>query len=113
MEFVFRYGGSAGRVLVSCVPNDDPVGLGKREGDRGIPYCTATIEFAGRGYWALMGWVQLVRYSGNATHGREFEVDPFDLFADSPASAYIHFRVHSIIFIASSSICGCSTYYRS
>ena len=46
MELGLRYGGWAGRVLVSCVPNGDPVGLGKRESGRDLP--GARSPLAGR-----------------------------------------------------------------
>lgn len=52
---------------------------------RGFPACSATVAFTGRGYHALFGWVQLVRSTDNAMQGAAFEMDPFVLFADSPA----------------------------
>jgi hypothetical protein len=85
MEMAFVYEGDAGRVSASCVPNDEPASLGTPEHARGFPACTATVEFAGRGYRALFGWVQLVRSTDNTSRGAAFEADPFALFADSTA----------------------------
>jgi hypothetical protein len=79
MEIPFAFGGDRGAIRAEVVPNDDPVAVGKSERDRGMPMCTATVEFAARGYRSLLGWVQLVRDTG------QFTVDPFDLFEDSTA----------------------------
>ena len=38
------------------------------------------IEFPAVGYLGLLGWVQLVRSTDNISHGRQFEMDPFDPF---------------------------------
>ena len=85
MEIEFRHDGERGKVSVSCVPNDDPAGVGKGEDARGLPVCTATIEYPGRGYRGFFGWVQLVRSDDNASGGRAFEIDPARFFEDSPA----------------------------
>jgi hypothetical protein len=58
----------AGTVRVALEPDDD----------RGFPVCTATVEYAGRGYAAMLGWIQLVRSTDNASGGEEFEVDPYE-----------------------------------
>ena len=80
MDIPFTYQGHAGRVSVSVTTTQEPEILGSRGGSRGLANCTATVEFAGRGYWQLFGWVQLVRSDDNAFRGRQFEVDPFDPF---------------------------------
>ncbi|MEO3924931.1 hypothetical protein ABGB07_13865 [Micromonosporaceae bacterium B7E4] len=82
VEIRFDFGDERGRVLVEVVPNTDPVAVGKSERDLGMPGCTASVEFSARGYRSLLGWVQLVREPGAADR---FEIDPFDLFADSSA----------------------------
>ena len=80
MEISFTHHGHHGRVIVSVATTSEPAVLGARDGAIGLANCTATIEFAGRGYLQLLGWVQLVRSSDNAFHGRQFEMDPFDPF---------------------------------
>lgn len=85
MDLAFVHAGYPGQVRISCVPNDTPAAVGTPEWARGFPVCTATVSFAGRGYHALFGWVQLVRSTDNASQGAAFELDPFALFADSPA----------------------------
>jgi hypothetical protein len=81
----FWHDGEQGQMIVSCVPLDDPVAVGKSEDTRGFPACTATVTYPGRGYRACFGWVQLVRSTDNAFEGRAFEMDPLRFFEDSPA----------------------------
>ncbi|MET0740543.1 MAG: hypothetical protein ABWZ26_03205 [Candidatus Nanopelagicales bacterium] len=91
MEIRFEFGDELGRVLVWVGPNADPVAVGKSERDLGVPVCSASVEFSARGYRSLLGWVQLVRDSSTAAD--RFEIDPFDLFADSNAPfAWYGFR---------------------
>jgi hypothetical protein len=90
MEVRFEFGDAHGRVVVEVVPNSDPVAVGKSERDLGMPVCTASVEFSARGYRSLLGWVQLVREPSTVDR---FEIDPFDLFADSSAPfAWYGFR---------------------
>ncbi len=90
MEIPFNFDGEQGRVLVEVAPNTDPVRVGKTERERGMPMCTASVEFSARGYRALVGWVQLVREPDSAG---PFGIDPFDLFEDSTAPfAWYGFR---------------------
>jgi hypothetical protein len=90
VEIRFDFGDEHGRVLVEVVPNADPVAVGKSERELGMPVCTASVEFSARGYRSLLGWVQLVREPSTADR---FEIDPFDLFADSNAPfAWYGFR---------------------
>ncbi|MGH3318012.1 MAG: hypothetical protein ACRDO0_17865 [Nocardioidaceae bacterium] len=90
MEILFSFGGEHGRVLVEVVANADPVSVGKTERERGMPMCTASVEFSARGYRALLGWVQLVREPDSAA---PFRIDPFDLFEESTAPfAWYGFR---------------------
>jgi hypothetical protein len=86
---------------VSCVSNDDPAALGKGEDARGLPVCTATIDYPGRGYRGLFGWVQLVRSTDNASGGRAFEMDPVRFFEDSPAP-YCWYGIKPVLFDAPS-----------
>jgi hypothetical protein len=101
MEIEFWRDGERGSVSVSCVPNDDPAGVGKDEDARGLPVCTATIEYPGRGYRGFFGWVQLVRSTDNAFEGRAFEIDPARFFEDSPAP-YCWYGFKPVLFDAPS-----------
>lgn len=83
------------------MPNDDPAALGTAEAGMGFPACTATVEYPGRGYRALFGWVQLVRSTDNASGGRDFEADPFSLFEDV-SSLYCWFGTTPTLFDAPS-----------
>jgi hypothetical protein len=98
MEIRFDFGDEHGRVWVEAEPNADPVAFGKRERERGMPVCTASVEFSARGYRALLGWVQLVR-EPSAAGG--FEIDPFDLFADSGAP-FAWYGIRPVLFDAPS-----------
>lgn len=98
MEIPFSFGGEQGRVLVEVVANADPVSVGKSERERGMPMCTASVEFSARGYRALLGWVQLVREPNSEA---PFSIDPFDLFEDSTAP-FAWYGVQPVLFDAPS-----------
>jgi hypothetical protein len=85
LDIEFSYKGDRGCVSVSCVPDDAPAAVGKDEDARGFPVCTATIDYAGQGYRALFGWVQLVRSTDSAVERTAFQMDPLRFFEDSPA----------------------------
>ena len=98
----FEWDGLTGRVEVECVPNDDPSSYGTVAADAyGFPVCTATVDYPRRGYRAMFGWVQLVRSTDNASRGEQFEVDPFDLFADA-RSPYCWYGTQPTLFDAPS-----------
>jgi hypothetical protein len=78
MRFEFDLRVNRGSVEVTVVPNDDPESLSCRPSGRGFPVCTATVSYAGRGYAAAFGWIQLVRSTDGASGGLEFEMDPFE-----------------------------------
>jgi hypothetical protein len=101
MEIEFRRDGTLGQVSVSCVPNDDPAALGTGGGARGLPVCTATIDYPRRGYRGFFGWVQCVRSTDNAFGGRAFEMDPVEFFEDSPAP-YCWYGLKPVLFDAPS-----------
>jgi hypothetical protein len=101
IEIEFWLDGEQGRVSVSCFPNDDPAAFGKDEDARGLPVCTATVDYPGRGYRAFFGWVQLVRSTDNALGGRAFEMDPARFFEDSPAP-YCWYGFKPVLFDAPS-----------
>jgi hypothetical protein len=80
MEIPFTYQGHEGRVIVNLETTLSPETLGVGDSALGLANCKATIEFSAGGYLGLLGWVQLVRSTDNISHGRQFEIDPFDPF---------------------------------
>ena len=85
MKLDFSWQEHQGTVDVDCRVNDDPDALGCFPGAAGLPACTATVTFPHLGYRSMLGWVQLVRSTDNASGGTEFEADPFVLFGDAPS----------------------------
>jgi hypothetical protein len=73
----FRLRDALGSVEVSVEPNTDPQALGCPPLARDFPVCTATVAYAGEGYRAAFGWVQLVRSTDGESAGKAFEMDPF------------------------------------
>jgi hypothetical protein len=67
-----------GRVDVSVEPNAAPEALGCPPHAEGFPVCTASVEYAGRGYAGALGWIQVVRSSDGEGSGERFELDPFE-----------------------------------
>jgi hypothetical protein len=96
MELDFEWRGERGNVQIDCRVNDDPDGLGCFPGAAGLPACTATVNFPHLG-WSMLGWVQLVRSTDNATKGAVFETDPFVLFGDAP-SPYCWYGLNPTLF---------------
>lgn len=80
MEIPFTHQGHRGRVNVTVERTLSPATFGVGDSALGFAHCKATIEFSGGGYLGLLGWVQLVRSTDNASRGRQFEMDPFDPF---------------------------------
>lgn len=80
IDIPFTLKGSPGLVCAAVEATTERAAFGAHAGAEGLPHCTATIEYAGMGYHRLMGWVQLVRSTDNESHGRTFEMDPFDAF---------------------------------
>ena len=98
MKIPFEFDGNHGRVIVQVSPNIDPISVGKGERERGMPMCTAAVEFSARGYRGLLGWVQLVR---EPDVSGPFRIDPFDLFEDS-TSPYAWYGTEPTLFDAPS-----------
>jgi hypothetical protein len=71
----FRLHDAPGSVEVEIAPNMNPQALGSSPFALDFPVCTATVKYAGGGYKAAFGWVQLVRSTDGA---KEFEMDPFE-----------------------------------
>ncbi len=104
MDIPFTHKGHKGRVIVSVAATTAPAVMGARDGSIGLANCTATIEYSGRGYQQLLGWVQLVRSTDNAFQGRQFEMDPFDpfgLYRHAP-SPYCWYGIAPTLFDAPS-----------
>lgn len=80
MEILFTHQSHKGRVLVTVERTLSPATLGVGDNALGLAHCKATIDFPAGGYLGLLGWVQLVRSTDNASQGRQFEMDPFDPF---------------------------------
>ncbi len=87
--------------MVTVERVDDPAAIGKHSSARGFPSCTAVVNFPGRGYRALFGWVQMVRSTDNSSAGSTFDMDPFYLFEDAP-SPYAFFGLNPTLFDAPS-----------
>jgi hypothetical protein len=104
VEIPFRYQGLSGRVMVSVEKTLQPAILGAWDGAVDLANCKATVEFAGRGYLQLFGWVQLVRSTDNAFHGVKFEMDPFDPFElyERAPSPYCWYGILPTLFDAPS-----------
>ncbi len=80
MEFPFTHQDHQGQIIVTLETTEQPAILGARQGAVGLANCKATIEFPGGGYLGLLGWIQLVCSTDNSSRGRQFEMDPFDVF---------------------------------
>jgi len=72
----FRLHDAWGSVQIEIAPNTNPQAFGSPPFARDFPVCTATVDYAGGGYKAALGWVQLVRSTDSAA--KEFELDPFE-----------------------------------
>ncbi|MBT2369355.1 hypothetical protein J7E88_29665 [Streptomyces sp. ISL-10] len=90
-----------GSLTVTVEQVDDPAAIGKEPSACGFPSCTAVVDYPGKGYRALFGWVQLVRSTDNSSAGAAFDMDPFYLFEDVP-SPYAFFGINPTLFDAPS-----------
>jgi hypothetical protein len=80
----FRLLAGPGWVDVRVEPNTDPEALGCPAFARDFPVCTATVTYAGQGYKAALGWIQLVRSTDGASAGEQFEMNLFEPLGQSP-----------------------------
>jgi hypothetical protein len=103
----FELRGTPGEIHVAVLPNVDPVGWGCHllsaevpgEAARGFPVCEARIEFAGKGYAAVCGWIQFVRSSDSPGDPQNFELDPTTIYRDVE-TPYAWYGVKPILFDA-------------
>ena len=106
LAVTFVLHGAQGRVLVRVSANTEPSELGcdvlapdtPGFAAAGFPVCEAQVEYERDGYFAAMGWVQLVRSTDGHRPG-EFELDPLALFrgVDTP---YAFFGIRPRLFDA-------------
>lgn len=104
MRIPFHHEGLVGNITISTEKTEHPTRLGAHAGALGLANCRATVEFDGRGYLQLFGWVQLVRSTDNSFHGRQFEMDPFDPFQlyDRAPTPYCWYGILPTLFDAPS-----------
>lgn len=100
----FRLLSACGWVEVVVEPNADPEALGCPPFARDFPVCTATVTYAGEGYKAALGWVQLVRSTDGASGGRAFEMDPFEPLGPS-SHPFCFFGFAPVLFDAPARRC--------
>ncbi len=106
IEINFSLRGSRGRVHIDLRPATGAGSSGRGVLDpslpeangAGLPVCTATVDYAGVGYTAAMGWVQFVRSSDSA-NPNVFELDPLALYADVN-TPYAFFGIKPTLFDA-------------
>ncbi len=106
LEIGFLLRGSRGRVHVDLRPAAGAASSGRVVLDpslpaahgAGLPVCTATVDYAGIGYTAVMGWVQFVR-STDSGRPDIFELDPLALYSDVN-TPYAFFGITPTLFDA-------------
>lgn len=106
LEIDFLLRGSRGRVHVDLRPatGADSSGRGvldpslPQANGAGLPVCTATVDYAGVGYTAAMGWVQFVRAT-DSVRPDVFELDPLALHAEVN-TPYAFFGIKPTLFDA-------------
>lgn len=99
MHLPFSLRGMAGDVDVTVEITRNPEELGAMPEAIGLPHCQATIEYPGRGYAAMLGWVQLVRSTDNTSGGERFEMDPLTIVGEV-AHPFAFFGVTPTLFDA-------------
>jgi hypothetical protein len=80
LDFVLA--GTTGQVDISVAGTTDPAGLAAAPGSLGLAVCEATVHHPGRGYTGMLGWIQLVRSTDNASAGLRFEMDPLEILGE-------------------------------
>lgn len=103
MNIPFLRDDMQGSLSVTVEHVDDPAAIGKHSSACGFPCWTAVVDYPGKGYRALFGWVQMVRSTDNSSAGAAFDMDPFYLFEDAP-SPYAFFGINPTLFDAPSRV---------
>ncbi|BEL04614.1 hypothetical protein Q0Z83_028050 [Actinoplanes sichuanensis] len=99
MHLPFSLRGLPGVIEVTVEVTRDPTELGASPGAVGLPHCRAAVEFPGRGYHGLLGWIQMVRSTDNDSHGKAFEMDPL-MFVGAVAHPFGFFGITPTLFDA-------------
>lgn len=99
MDIPFSLHGRLGTVAVEIRRNDDPAALGCTVHARDLPVCTAVVDYAGQGYNALLGWVQLVSSTDGESGEAGFDPDPISIYQDL-ATPYAFFGIRPTLFDA-------------
>ncbi len=99
MHLPFALRGLAGDVDVTLDITQDPGDWGAMPEAIGLPHCQAVIDYPARGYAAMLGWVQLVRSTDNASGGKQFEMDPLTIVGEV-AHPFAFYGVTPILFDA-------------
>jgi hypothetical protein len=99
MHLPFSLRGLAGAVDVTVEVTRDAAALGASPGAVGLPHCHAVVDYPGRGYNGLFGWIQLVRSTDNDSRGARFEMDPL-MFVGEVPHPFAFFGVTPALFDA-------------
>ncbi len=99
MRLPFSLRGLAGDVDITVDITQNPADFGAMAEAVGLPHCQATINYPGRGYAGMLGWVQLVRSTDNKSHGELFEMDPLTILGEV-AHPFAFFGVTPTMFDA-------------
>jgi hypothetical protein len=91
--------GRDGSVEITVDVTTDPAAWGASPGAAGLPHCQATVDYPGKGYDALLGWVQLVRSTDNGSGGAHFEMDPL-MFVGAVPHPFAFFGITPTLFDA-------------
>jgi hypothetical protein len=101
MHLPFSLRNSAGHVSITVDATRSPDDLGAAPGALGLAHCHATVDYAGRGYAGLLGWIQLVRSTDNSSAGERFEMDPL-MFVGEVPHPFAFFGITPTLFDAPS-----------
>jgi len=82
MNLPFSLHGLPGAIDVDVGTTRDPEKLRAWPGAAGLVFCEATINYPGKGYTGLLGWIQLVRSTDNSSQGEQFEMDPLAILGE-------------------------------
>jgi hypothetical protein len=109
----FDLRGHHGTVRVSCTVNRDPKRWGYHHLDlpfdgvaaaQGFPVLRANVSFAGQGYDAIMGWVQVVRANAKPPDDRDMYVLDLPPMFGNAALPFGWFGVNPSLFDAPSMV---------
>jgi hypothetical protein len=99
MHLPFSLRGIRGAIDITVDVTRDPKDVGASPGAVGLPHCHAAIEYPGKGYDSLMGWIQMVRSTDNDSSGEAFEMDPL-MFVGAVPHPFGFFGIAPTLFDA-------------